>query len=501
LAKNDKKPIKRPSGYDEYIKQGAKQGFQDDPTNPLRKKVKEQGVAEGGYPEVDHMPGPTIKRTQTGCKRCHGKGYVYKTPDGETHAMNRPDAKKYKCGKCDGIGFVKLAEQGVAETNVEKYKDLGATNQTTHFIKNVTTGKIVSPHRSLADAENALVGNERNSNDQFKIVRARKPGVAEGSGEVSVRKWAAQVRKDHGPDVKFRNRQEGGGAVDSVIATNSQGDTVGVYNRKTGFPTVYEPKPGVAEGVDPATYPARAKEAHEKYLKYENMVDQELRKLGQRLPQSWDAARMHQKLSSDAKYALALKYYDLSEKFASLSIRYEELAKKRGITESLLDEFVEGLNGDPTEQGMAESIPDVDHMHGDRGINLSVADTRDLLSKSWEIYGNYEEWSRDVDRVNSELLDDNAEYTTTAGGQVVSINNKRFAAWSNRNGNGDLDIALAKKYSQQDVAEAGGCNHTMEGEMCPEHGLTECGMHESQVAESQEGAALLARIKSLALLR
>ena len=73
--------------------------------------------------------------------------------------------------------------------------------------------------------------------------------VAEGSGEVSVRKWAAQVRKDHGAEVKFRNRQEGGGAVDSVIATNSRGETVGVYNRKTGFPTVYEPKPGVAETV------------------------------------------------------------------------------------------------------------------------------------------------------------------------------------------------------------------------------------------------------------
>jgi hypothetical protein len=177
-----------------------------------------------------------------------------------------------------------------------------------------------------------------------------------------------------------------------------------------------------------------------------------------------------------------------------------------------------------------------------------------------------------VNRVNSELLDDNADYTTTAGGEVASINNKRFAAWSNRNGNGDLDIALAKKYSQQDVAEdefdqyetgvmdeqeavaamftrlarrgrdpidmianrfgwgtyelddlaqangfadsaewlnsfepglaeASGCNHTREGEMCPEHGLTECGMHESQVQESQEGDALLARIKSLALLR
>jgi hypothetical protein len=73
----------------------------------LVKQVLGQGVAEGGYPEVDHMPGPTIKRTQTGCKRCHGKGYVYKTDDGEVHPMNRPDAKKYKCGKCSGIGFVK----------------------------------------------------------------------------------------------------------------------------------------------------------------------------------------------------------------------------------------------------------------------------------------------------------------------------------------------------------------------------------------------------------
>jgi len=71
--------------------------------------------------------------------------------------------------------------------------------------------------------------------------------VAEASGGVSVRKWAAQVRKDHGADVKFRNRQEGGGAVDSVIAKNSNGETVGVYNRKTGYPTVYEPKQAVAE--------------------------------------------------------------------------------------------------------------------------------------------------------------------------------------------------------------------------------------------------------------
>lgn len=33
--------------------------------------------------------------------------------------------------------------------------------------------------------------------------------------------------------------------------------------------------------------------------------------------------------------------------------------------------------------------------------------------------------------------------------------------------------------AQKDVAEASTCNHTMEGEMCPEHGLAECGMHET----------------------
>jgi hypothetical protein len=47
------------------------------------------------------------------------------------------------------------------------------------------------------------------------------------------------------------------------------------------------------------------------------------------------------------------------------------------------------------------------------------------------------------------------------------------------------------------VAE-GACNMTAEGSYCPEHGLAECsgGMY-----ESREGDAVLARIKSLALIR
>jgi hypothetical protein len=63
----------------------------------------------------------------------------------------------------------------------------------------------------------------------------------------------------------------------------------------------------------------------------------------------------------------------------------------------------------------------------------------------------------------------------------------------------------------------GSCNSTMEGEYCPEHGLAECGMYEmgtvaGSVApvmghqqeayyESKADNALLARIKSLALLK
>jgi hypothetical protein len=47
------------------------------------------------------------------------------------------------------------------------------------------------------------------------------------------------------------------------------------------------------------------------------------------------------------------------------------------------------------------------------------------------------------------------------------------------------------------VAE-GSCNMTAEGAYCPEHGLAECG---GGMYESREGDAMLARIKSLALLK
>ena len=133
---------------------------------------KEQGVAEAGYPEVDHMPGPTIKRTQTGCKRCHGKGYVYKTPDGEVHPMNRPDAKKYKCGKCGGIGFVKVAEeQGVAET-----RKANTARARAEFSKRPRKADPAIQDKKKAESDEAWARLMAYADEQKK----KEQGVAEG---------------------------------------------------------------------------------------------------------------------------------------------------------------------------------------------------------------------------------------------------------------------------------------------------------------------------------
>jgi hypothetical protein len=78
-----------------------------------------------------------------------------------------------------------------------------------------------------------------------------------------------------------------------------------------------------------------------------------------------------------------------------------------------------------------------------RGVNLPVADTKDFKR-----YSNYEKWSRDIERVNSLLLDDSADFKSDQNGVHVTMNGKRIAAWSHRNKNGDIDIRAAKEYSQ-----------------------------------------------------
>ena len=70
-----------------------------------------QGVAEGlpgSLSKSDYTPGATVKNPNTSCKRCHGRGTLWKAPDGKILPANDvPGAKKYKCGACDGIGMAK----------------------------------------------------------------------------------------------------------------------------------------------------------------------------------------------------------------------------------------------------------------------------------------------------------------------------------------------------------------------------------------------------------
>jgi hypothetical protein len=96
-----------------------------------------------------------------------------------------------------------------------------------------------------------------------------------------------------------------------------------------------------------------------------------------------------------------------------------------------------------------EAFPhDVDHMTGTRGINLPSQGSQDVLKKSNSSYGSKQKWDQDVARVNAELLDDQAEFTTDANGFVqVLINGVAFARWSRRNGNGDINVQVARTQS------------------------------------------------------
>lgn len=112
------------------------------------------------------------------------------------------------------------------------------------------------------------------------------------------------------------------------------------------------------------------------------------------------------------------------------------------------DDIEEGFTHDPRG---TTGIPHTDKFGiRSRGVNLPVADTKDL-----ERYSNYNKWTRDVERVNSELLDDRADFKSDQNGVHVTVNGKRIAAWSHRNKNGDIDIRAAREHGVSEDAPKG----------------------------------------------
>jgi hypothetical protein len=225
----------------------------------ITQQMSETGVAEGGFFDPDRPNiGNVVKHKHSGAmgrvKKIGTQGdttTVY-FKDAKTGAMNYGEWKKH---------VFPIKKQGVAEGSFGSgygrvftlYVNTGEKPPT-----KTKTKKFKREDDAVAWAEDYADRYDQYPNLKMEIKDenggvvwelAESQGVAEGGVDTGggVRQWANQVRKDHGADVKFRNRQEGGGAVDSIIARNSQGEIVGVFNRKTNYPTVYEPKKGVTE--------------------------------------------------------------------------------------------------------------------------------------------------------------------------------------------------------------------------------------------------------------
>jgi hypothetical protein len=170
LSKNDKKPIKRPSGYDEYIKRGAKQGFQDDPTNPLRKKVKEQGVAEGMMDNPGEQDSPVaqaiirrILMQRTDLLAKHGPEKVGQAVDEVADFVGDVD----EIGSSDVSGWVRHVEQmlgnmgeGLAEGQLDELSFKDIQKSANKFAKgaNKFTKNVADTGAAVGNAAGALGG-------------------------------------------------------------------------------------------------------------------------------------------------------------------------------------------------------------------------------------------------------------------------------------------------------------------------------------------------------
>jgi hypothetical protein len=80
---------------------------------------------------------------------------------------------------------------------------------------------------------------------KLRLPNPDKEDMAEGQTGVSVKKWAEQVRQEHGADTKFWNDK----VHDRVIARKDK-EIIGSYDRKANNGTVFSPEQGVAEGSE-----------------------------------------------------------------------------------------------------------------------------------------------------------------------------------------------------------------------------------------------------------
>ena len=169
---------------------------------------------------------------------------------------------------------------------------------------------------------------------KLRLPNPDKEDMAEGQTGVSVKKWAAQVRQEHGADTKFWNDK----VHDRVIARKDK-EIIGSYDRKANNGTVFSPKQGVAEGTDDSTQVLSDIVANEDFDALYNLMSSDT-----------EAGKIVQRMYNDVSGEEGLHPDDDFEKI--LSIVLDHLTQdysQQDVAEGLLaqsDEFKVELDDD-----------------------------------------------------------------------------------------------------------------------------------------------------------
>jgi hypothetical protein len=141
-----------------------------------------------------------------------------------------------------------VPKQDVAEGSEKTASQMSFDNSSEDWktgYKDYPNYKLHSSLEKTARGKKYRQGWEEAFRASKRIEALKKQDMAEGQSGVSVKKWAEQVRQEHGADTKFWNDK----VHDRVIARKDK-EIVGSYDRKANNGTVFSPEQGVPEGLN-----------------------------------------------------------------------------------------------------------------------------------------------------------------------------------------------------------------------------------------------------------
>jgi hypothetical protein len=277
-------------------------------------------------------------------------------------------------------------------------------------------------------------------------------------------------------------------------------------------PSMHYPRPGHSMGYDPMQYKSSPRITKSGVLNKQDVGSMK-RDIKQRLQHDMAEGDNMSTFVEDRELAEMLKYAGVPIKEGVLN------DDTRNTWDHLLDRFrheVEQFKqGGDIDSDLYDAVFDYYDQHG--AMPYRVRNAKDNTASQWV-----------SDRLADDLGIDEGVLGTIGGAALGSMLGGPIGASVGATGGQELTKGGSS------IIE-GSCNMTMEGEYCPEHGLMECGSmeedggavgmpysmgeaqapqdpinsnsamtgsyYEGKETQSQEGDALLARIKSLALLR